>query len=43
MSKQIIKKLEDEIKGKNRKDNICMLEEILSEIIEEISTNQLRE
>ena len=33
--KQIIQKLEEEIKGNNRKDNISRLEDLLSKKIEE--------
>ena len=40
MSKQIVKKLSDEIKGKNRKENISLLEEMLSENVEKLSKNE---
>ena len=38
--KQIIKKLSDEIKGKNRRDYIDSYEELLSENIEELIKNE---
>ena len=37
---KIVKKLVDEIKGKNRKDTVSGLEELLSEDVEELSTNE---
>ena len=38
--KQIIKKLEEEIKGKNRKEKIKSYEELLIENIEDLSQNE---
>ena len=40
MIQQVVKQLEEEIKGDNRKDKICMLEEQLTENIEELSLNE---
>ena len=39
--KNIVKKLEEEIKGKNRKDAIDVLEDQLTENIEELSKNEI--